>query len=429
MFARLCYSCFILFAQSIPSCLLFSFAFWGNRSKLIVSIVFIDPVAHCNTVLFNQGRLGDCWFLSAVVVLTEVSRISEVIITPEYNQEGIYTVRFCIQGDWVPVVVDDWIPCESPGKPAFSTSRKALEGGLVQDALVDLTGGSGEEIDMRSIEAQIDLASGRLWSQLLRFKQEGFLLGAGSPSGSYVHISSDGIVQGHAYSILQVREVDGHKLVQIWNPWANEVEWNGPWSDPSPEWTDRMKHKLKHVPEANNGIFWMSWQDFQIHFRSIYVCHVYPTEMRYSIHGQWRGYSAGGCQDYDTWHQNPQYRLRASGPDASLPIHVFITLTQGVSFSRTTAGFRNYQSSHDSMMFHIGMRILKTHGRRAAYNIYLHESVGGTDYVNSREISCEMVLDPDPKGYTIVPTTIHPGEEAPFVLSVFTKASISLETL
>jgi hypothetical protein len=41
--------------------------------------------------------LGDCWFLSAVAVLTEMSRISEVIITPEYNEEGIYTVRFCIQ--------------------------------------------------------------------------------------------------------------------------------------------------------------------------------------------------------------------------------------------------------------------------------------------------------------------------------------------
>ncbi|KAJ7955438.1 calpain-type cysteine protease DEK1 [Quillaja saponaria] len=397
-----------------------------------------------------QGRLGDCWFLSAVAVLTEVSRISEVIITPEYNEEGIYTVRFCVQGDWVPVVVDDWVPCESPGKPAFATSKKgnelwvsilekayaklhgsyeALEGGLVQDALVDLTGGAGEEIDMRSAEAQIDLASGRLWSQLLRFKQEGFLLGAGSPSGSDVHISSSGIVQGHAYSLLQIREVDGHKLVQIRNPWANEVEWNGPWSDSSPEWTDRMKHKLKCVPQSKDGIFWMSWQDFQIHFRSIYVCRIYPPEMRYSVHGQWRGYSAGGCQDYDTWHQNPQFRLRATGPDASFPIHVFITLTQGVGFSRTTAGFRNYQSSHDSSMFYIGMRILKTRGRRAAYNIYLHESVGGTDYVNSREISCEMVLDPDPKGYTIVPTTIHPGEEAPFVLSVFTKAQITLEAL
>ncbi|RDX80632.1 Calpain-type cysteine protease DEK1, partial [Mucuna pruriens] len=411
----------------------------------------------CQPCLFSgapnpsDGRLGDCWFLSAVAVLTEVSRISEVIITPEYNEEGIYTVRFCVQGEWIPVVVDDWIPCELPGKPAFATSKKAyelwvsilekayaklhgsyeaLEGGLVQDALVDLTGGAGEEIDMRSGEAQIDLASGRLWSQLLRFKQEGFLLGAGSPSGSDVHISSSGIVQGHAYSILQVREVDGHKLVQIRNPWANEVEWNGPWSDSSPEWTDRIKHKLKHVQQVSkDGIFWMSWQDFQIHFRSIYICRIYPSEMRHSVHGQWRGYSAGGCQDYDTWNQNPQFRLTATGQDASFPIHVFITLTQGVGFSRTKAGFRNYQSSHDSLMFYIGMRILKTRGRRAAFNIYLHESVGGTDYVNSREISCEMVLEPEPKGYTIVPTTIHPGEEAPFVLSVFTKASITLEAL
>lgn len=31
------------------------------------------------------------------------------------------------QGEWVPVVIDDWIPCESPGKPAFATSRKGNE--------------------------------------------------------------------------------------------------------------------------------------------------------------------------------------------------------------------------------------------------------------------------------------------------------------
>lgn len=80
--------------------------------------------------------------------------------------------------------------------------------------------------------------------------------------------------------------------------------------------------------QSKNGVFWMSWQDFQIHFRSIYVCRVYPPEMRYSVHGQWRGYSAGGCQDYDSWHQNPQYRLRVTGRDALYPVHVFITLTQ-----------------------------------------------------------------------------------------------------
>jgi len=61
--------------------------------------------------------------------------------------------------------------------------------------------------------------------------------------------------------------------------------------------------------------------------------------MRYSVHGQWRGYSAGGCQDYASWNQNPQFRLRATGPDASLPIHLFITLTQVCSSEGLSGGF------------------------------------------------------------------------------------------
>jgi hypothetical protein len=38
-------------------------------------------------------------------------------------------------------------------------------------------------------------------------------MGAGSPSGSDTDISNLGIVQGHAYSILDVAEIDGEKLI------------------------------------------------------------------------------------------------------------------------------------------------------------------------------------------------------------------------
>ena len=38
-------------------------------------------------------------------------------------------------------------------------SYEAVEGGLVQDALVDLTRGAGEEIDMRSVQGHFDLAN------------------------------------------------------------------------------------------------------------------------------------------------------------------------------------------------------------------------------------------------------------------------------
>jgi hypothetical protein len=43
-------------------------------------------------------------------------------------------------------------------------------------------------------------------------------------------------------------------------------------------------------------------------------------------------------------------------------------------------------------MFYIGMRILKTQGCRAAYNIYMHESAGGTDYVNSKGYRVNIFL-------------------------------------
>lgn len=66
-------------------------------------------------------------------------------------------------------------------------------------------------------------------------------MGAGSPShpdGDSAK-SSTGIVQGHAYSILKLIEVDGTKLIMIRNPWG-DGEWTGDWSDDSELWTIRM---------------------------------------------------------------------------------------------------------------------------------------------------------------------------------------------
>jgi len=73
------------------------------------------------------------------------------------------------------------------------------------------------------------------------YRQKNYLMGAGSPSGDDSEVSDLGIVMGHAYSILDVAEIDGHNLIQLRNPWGDETEWSGPWGDNSKEWNVRRR--------------------------------------------------------------------------------------------------------------------------------------------------------------------------------------------
>jgi len=61
--------------------------------------------------------------------------------------------------------------------------------------------------------------------------------------------NSEGIVQSHCYSLLDVHEVtdeDGGdvRLMKLRNPWGHK-EWTGDWSDSSDMWTDELKEQLK----------------------------------------------------------------------------------------------------------------------------------------------------------------------------------------
>ena len=71
----------------------------------------------------KQGRLGDCYFLSAIASISEfpfvVKRLFETTDISSYSYYGVWLF---IDGFWKCIVVDDYFPLHG-GKPFFSRSN------------------------------------------------------------------------------------------------------------------------------------------------------------------------------------------------------------------------------------------------------------------------------------------------------------------
>lgn len=325
--------------------------------------VFVPPIDPDD---IKQGKIGNCWFMSALSVLSQrQSDLKACFLTTEYNDQGVY--GFCLYKNGVPqrVVVDDWMPVlddpENPGsyKLLFASSYQphemwpcliekayaklyhsyqAIEGGWVDTALVDLTGGMSDRYMWSNVTTQRAISDGSLWNRLLRFKQAGFLLGCGTPPGKLggdEDVNEFGIVQSHAYSVLDVAVVDGFQLIQVRNPWGRE-EWKGDWSDNSPLWTRRRKAKVDYR-DADDGRFWMAWHDFVIHFAELYVCRFFDDErwpFRGEISSAWDPTltvsTAGGCTKYKSVVNNPQWLLIPQEENSNVVISLMQEESRGL---------------------------------------------------------------------------------------------------
>ena len=72
------------------------------------------------------------------------------------------------------------------------------------------------------------------------------------------------LARADAAAHQDVREVKGHRLLRLRNPWG-KGEWNGAWSDGSSEWTPEMRSMLAFT-DANDGTFWINLEDFKKNF-------------------------------------------------------------------------------------------------------------------------------------------------------------------
>ncbi|EGX92311.1 calpain-like protein [Cordyceps militaris CM01] len=285
------------------------------RSAKRVTEIFTRPQFYINGPTANdvkQGNDGDCWLMAALSALSFKEGLIERLCVAHDQDVGVYGFVFYRDGEWISEIVDDFLyltkadyddqqkdriafdeldyrnpqeaykrifqsnsnslyfaQCEHPQETWLPLLEKcyakahgdyaALEGGLSGEGIEDLTGGVASEFFATDI-----LDKDEFWKQLLLANKE-FLFGCSTGIFGSGFGSQKGIIEGHAYSVQRVVEMDGKRLVMLRNPWG-KGEWKGAWADGSKEWTPEWMKKLGHK-FGEDGEFWICYADLLRHYQ------------------------------------------------------------------------------------------------------------------------------------------------------------------
>ena len=121
----------------------------------------------------------------------------------------------------------------------------------------DFTGGVVEAYDLKKTDDQ-------LFTTIQKATEKKCLMSCSLKADPKVTeaVLPNGLVKGHAYTLTGVKKFDTSsgivKLVRIRNPWGNEQEWKGDWSDNSSKWSTVSASVKKEIGLAleKDGEFW-----------------------------------------------------------------------------------------------------------------------------------------------------------------------------
>lgn len=224
----------------------------------------------------RQGGVGDCWFMSALAVVAQRHDLVAKLFAVDTarNRAGCYCLRLFMDGAWSSIWLDDQLPVtDTPRREplAFDTklafcrcgsasgeqqlwaslvekayakahgSYQSISGGWVAEALLDLTGAPTEMIYLGDDRFDSEL----MWARLRAYRALGLPMGCGTNNAEgSANLKEVGLVGGHAYSILDVREAHTRtgevvRLLRVRNPHGC-TEWTGEWSDQSDAWAQLL---------------------------------------------------------------------------------------------------------------------------------------------------------------------------------------------
>nr|XP_045378493.1 calpain-9 [Camelus bactrianus] len=436
---------------------------WKRPGEIVKNPEFILGGATRTDIC--QGELGDCWLLAAIASLTLNESALARVVPPDQSFGPGYAGIFHFQDHGAagsegeeavlsasagPSTSSHQLVSKRPQQPDFcaqGTAELPRESLLGSAEIFKLLNGSYEALKGGSaIEAMEDFTGGVAETFTTKDAPRNFceILNKALKRGSLVGCSIDirnaaeseartpfGLIKGHAYTVTGVDQVNVHgqkiELIRVRNPWG-QVEWNGSWSDSSPEWRSvgpAEQRRLCHTA-LDNGEFWMAFRDFRAHFDKVEVCNLTPDALgeeavhrwEVTVHqGSWvRGSTAGGWRNFlDTFWTNPQIKLSLTEKDDGREECTFLVALmqkdrrklKRFGASVLTIGYAIYQCPGQDE--HLNKDFFRYHASRARSKVF----------INLREVSDRFSLPPG--DYILIPSTFEPHQEADFCLRIFSE--------
>ncbi|XP_061537514.1 LOW QUALITY PROTEIN: calpain-9 [Phycodurus eques] len=419
---------------------------WKRPKELCPSPQFtVDGASRLDV---RQGKLSDCWLLSAIASLAIHQHLLREVVPPgqsfQDGYNGCFVFRFWQYGQWEEVHIDDLLPTygnsliylSSPEKREFWSSLlekayaklkggyRALDMGFPHEAMVDMTGGVAEVLSVAMLPRELPV----LLAELLA---KGALINCANTQGPLEYRNELGIMFRHAYSLTAVEKVQTTygpvDLVRIFNPWGN-TEWLGPWSDlEGPEWNTVSAEEQKRLDRIRreDGEFWMLLSDFRQNFETMEVCHLANIQSDASVqpwscamhHGTWvPRVSAGGSPKGGWFWQNPQFGLVLSqdtehgSPEPPKRCAFILALMQK---------YQRRRGIDLSIALHIYPAPCEGTHLSPEDLSELRPAMSSSYYSSRREVVLRGHLPPG--HYVVIPSTAEPNQQGAFLLRVLTE--------
>jgi len=192
------------------------------------------------------------------------------------------------------------------------------------------------------------------------------------------------------------------------------LEWTGKYSDGDSSWTPELVAKL-NVKFEDDGTFWMCFEDFVQQYNNFMVLRLLEDDVgkkwdKSSFEGTWKKPNSGGCLNFPSWHDNPQYTITVQAPSKG-----FISLSQPDSRIRW----------EEDYTIGIGLYVMKTKDpnvRKLTYD--KSDLVGKATFTPTRDVACDVDLVPGVE-YIVTVGTFEPNQESKFWLDIYTEESHS----